>query len=119
MALGQEAILQEGSSGLLVRQLQEKLAGAGFSPGPIDGIYGPNTKAAVIRLQQARGITPDGIAGPQVWVALSPPPPPPPPMSEERIAPLQSTFFGFSMMETALMIGAGMLFVSLAMQGRR
>lgn len=70
MALGQEAVLQQGSQGLLVRRLQEALAGAGFSPGAIDGIFGPQTREALIRFQNAKGLTPDGIAGPATWAAL-------------------------------------------------
>lgn len=73
--LGDDAILTDGSQGQLVRQLQEMLAGLGFSPGKIDGIYGPETKAAVIRLQNAKGVSPDGIVGPQTWVALRGPTP--------------------------------------------
>jgi peptidoglycan hydrolase-like protein with peptidoglycan-binding domain/TPR repeat protein len=48
-----------------VRALQRRLAAAGFSPGPIDGRYGPLTERAVIRFQTARRLRVDGIAGPQ------------------------------------------------------
>jgi len=48
-----------------VRALQRHLAAAGFSPGPIDGRYGPLTERAVIRFQTARHLHVDGIAGPQ------------------------------------------------------
>ena len=44
-----------------VRMLQERLRGAGFNPGPVDGVYGPRTQAAVERLQQAGGLSADGI----------------------------------------------------------
>jgi len=49
----------------LVRNLQRELAAAGFTPGPIDGRYGPLTERAVIRYQAARHLLVDGIAGPQ------------------------------------------------------
>lgn len=76
MALGQEAVLQPGSTGALVRALQEKLDIAGFHPGPLDGIYGPQTTTAVRAFQKARGLTVDGVAGPEVWAALAPKPGP-------------------------------------------
>jgi tetratricopeptide (TPR) repeat protein len=48
-----------------VRALQRHLAAAGFSPGPIDGRYGPLTERAVRRFQAARHLRVDGFAGPQ------------------------------------------------------
>ncbi len=56
-----------------VRALQRKLIAAGFSPGPIDGLYGPLTERAVIRFQAAHGLQIDGIAGPQTLGALARP----------------------------------------------
>ena len=53
-----------GGSGA-VRRLQRQLAAAGYSPGPSDGRYGPRTERAVMRLQHARHLLVDGIAGPQ------------------------------------------------------
>ena len=48
-----------------VRRLQHELAAAGYSPGRVDGRYGPRTEGAVIRLQHARHLSADGIAGPR------------------------------------------------------
>ena len=48
-----------------VKSLQRHLAAAGFSPGQIDGRYGPLTERAVARFQNARHMRVDGIAGPQ------------------------------------------------------
>ena len=59
------AVYRTGSSGTGVTSLQELLKSAGFDPGPIDGVYGPKTYAAVLAYQQSVGITADGIAGPQ------------------------------------------------------
>jgi peptidoglycan hydrolase-like protein with peptidoglycan-binding domain len=45
-----------------VRKTQEKLKALGFNPGPIDGLYGQRTKAAVLAYEQARNISPaDGL----------------------------------------------------------
>ena len=58
-----------GGSGA-VRSLQRGLARAGFTPGPVDGRYGPHTEDAVRRFQAARGLTVDGIAGPRTLSRL-------------------------------------------------
>ena len=63
--------LQEGSSGKVVESLQRLLStGAtewGVTPGAIDGIFGPHTKASVIAFQKWGGVTQDGIVGDQTW----------------------------------------------------
>lgn len=46
-----------------VRILQTKLAELGYYTDSIDGSYGKNTAAAVVRYQRDHGLTPDGIAG--------------------------------------------------------
>jgi peptidoglycan hydrolase-like protein with peptidoglycan-binding domain len=62
-----EPVLREGSTGLPVRRAQSRLGAAGFDTGGVDGVFGPRTEAGVRALQQARGITVDGIVGPQTW----------------------------------------------------
>ena len=42
----------------------------GFDPGPVDGIYGPKTTAAVRLFQVSRGIAKTGIVGKVTWDAL-------------------------------------------------
>src|SRR3989338_5506693 len=64
-------LLGKGSAGPEVRRAQEKLKAHGFDPGPIDGIFGPKTEAAVRAFQQARGIQVDGVVGPQTWGKLN------------------------------------------------
>jgi peptidoglycan hydrolase-like protein with peptidoglycan-binding domain len=63
-------MLREGSSGPAVREMQQQLRAAGFNPGPIDGKFGPRTEAAVNAFQRARGLSVDGIVGPQTRGAL-------------------------------------------------
>lgn len=65
-----DILLRRGDRGMLVRIAQTALARAGFSPGTIDGIFGPNTQAAVRAFQQANGLAVDGIIGPRTWTAL-------------------------------------------------
>ncbi|SHF54030.1 Putative peptidoglycan binding domain-containing protein [Caldanaerobius fijiensis DSM 17918] len=58
-------LLMEGMTGHDVMQLQLILQSLGYDPGPIDGIFGPRTKDAVMRLQRDYGIRVDGIVGPE------------------------------------------------------
>jgi peptidoglycan hydrolase-like protein with peptidoglycan-binding domain/tetratricopeptide (TPR) repeat protein len=59
-----------GKDAALVRSLQRRLDGQGYSPGPVDGRYGPRTEIAVERFQTARDLRVDGIAGPLTLRAL-------------------------------------------------
>ncbi|MGD7008779.1 L,D-transpeptidase family protein [Metabacillus sp. 84] len=68
-------LLKKGSRGAAVSDLQRKLTGIGYRTNGIDGIFGSNTERAVLSFQKARGLTVDGIAGPQVWGALKSSPP--------------------------------------------
>ncbi|HEX5101753.1 MAG TPA: TIGR02594 family protein [Polyangiaceae bacterium] len=53
-----------------VRTIQRALKDKGFEPGPVDGIWGRATVAAVIRFQAANRLTPDGVVGPATRAAL-------------------------------------------------
>jgi peptidoglycan hydrolase-like protein with peptidoglycan-binding domain len=55
-------LLKNGSRGDDVTALQQNLAKLGYDVTP-DGIFGPNTDAAVRKLQSAFGYTVDGIVG--------------------------------------------------------
>jgi peptidoglycan hydrolase-like protein with peptidoglycan-binding domain len=52
-----------------VRPLQQLLR-ARNHPVVVDGIFGPNTEAAVKAFQQSKGLSADGIVGPQTWPKL-------------------------------------------------
>ncbi|HEY6775935.1 MAG TPA: peptidoglycan-binding protein [Thermoleophilaceae bacterium] len=53
-----------------VRSLQRTLRRLGWSPGPVDGLFGPRTEAAVLRFQHAARLAADGIAGTRTSRAL-------------------------------------------------
>lgn len=63
----EKPMLRQGSTGLAVRRVQSRLTAAGFDTGGVDGIFGPQTEAGVKALQQATGLTVDGIVGPKTW----------------------------------------------------
>lgn len=63
--------LKIGSTGTLVQYLQSTLKTLGFYKGSIDGIFGSQTKSAVITFQREFGISQDGIVGPNTWTKLS------------------------------------------------
>ncbi len=52
------------------QELQRRLTQAGFPPGRIDGIVGPNTIDAVRRYQASEGLLPDGYASLAIWERL-------------------------------------------------
>jgi peptidoglycan hydrolase-like protein with peptidoglycan-binding domain/DNA invertase Pin-like site-specific DNA recombinase len=54
-----------------VRVVQRSLRRLGWQPGPVDGLYGPRTEAAVTRFQNAARVATDGIVGPQTRQALT------------------------------------------------
>ena len=66
----QAATYRQGSSGQAVRTIQEKLVRWGYFDGPVDGIYGSKTEAAVKKFQQKNGLTADGVAGTATLKAL-------------------------------------------------
>jgi len=63
-------VLKRGSSGSDVLTLQSTLKQLGFDPNGVDGTFGPGTEAAVIAFQKSKGLTPDGMVGPNTMAAL-------------------------------------------------
>ena len=59
-----------GSQSEEVKQIQKKLKNWGYYEGQIDGIFGSETKRAVIAFQKKNGLTADGIAGKNTLAAM-------------------------------------------------
>jgi len=53
------------------RAVQRRLTELGYKPGPIDGVDGPRTRAAIRAFERAEGMPETGIATPEVIDALS------------------------------------------------
>jgi hypothetical protein len=53
-----------------VAALQVGVRARGFDPGPIDGVAGARTRAAVVSFQRRHGLVPDGKLGPRTRRAL-------------------------------------------------
>ncbi|MBW4515619.1 MAG: peptidoglycan-binding protein [Timaviella obliquedivisa GSE-PSE-MK23-08B] len=68
--ISQAGIMSLGGSGPLVSQLQEDLASLGYYSGTNTGYFGSVTEEAVIRFQQAVGLTADGRVGPATSEAI-------------------------------------------------
>ena len=63
-------LLHTGSRGDAVRTLQEKLNSLGYNSGAVDGIFGVNTRGAVLSYQKANGLVADGYVGKLTWGKL-------------------------------------------------
>jgi peptidoglycan hydrolase-like protein with peptidoglycan-binding domain len=64
--------LSEGATGSSVSALQKGLKAyaaqnSAADPGPIDGVFGRRTEAAVRAYQSDRGVTADGMVGDRTW----------------------------------------------------
>lgn len=67
-------VLHAGDEGAQVEELQRKLAGGPFDPGPVDGKYGTATVQAVWALEKLADVPVDGDWGPldeQAWEELA------------------------------------------------
>jgi len=61
---------KSNSSNGSLKDAQLKLKALGFDPGPIDGLPGPRTTAAIVQFQRSRNLVADGILGPITRRAL-------------------------------------------------
>ena len=64
------SLQRTGSDGLPVKWLQRALNDLGYDCGAPDGLFGSNTKNAVLRFQSDNDLSADGIAGSATWDAL-------------------------------------------------
>jgi murein L,D-transpeptidase YcbB/YkuD len=71
IAPGRLPVLRRGTANhAYTKLLQAVLAGLRMAPGPVDGVFGPTTRAAVRRYQVANDLTVDGWVGKQTWASL-------------------------------------------------
>lgn len=61
--------IRKGSKGADVRKCQKLLVQHGYDIA-VDGDFGPGTEKAVISFQKSKGLSADGIVGPNTWNAL-------------------------------------------------
>ncbi|MFO0598850.1 MAG: peptidoglycan-binding protein [Myxococcaceae bacterium] len=64
-------LVRSGSRGSQVLAVQKELKAAGFNPGPLDGDFGPKTRAAVVAYQKRHHLSADGVVGSKTWGALT------------------------------------------------
>lgn len=91
--------LVKGDSGVEVRTLQMALKSAGLDPGPVDGEFGPRTRAAVAGFQSSNKISPTGMFDQPTAAILYKTPGPimadPQPISEKPLSGLQASYAQF------------------------
>lgn len=66
-ATGGRPVLRWGSTGEWVKQLQGIIGPISKLPCTVDGDFQDETQAALEEYQRLRGLTVDGVAGPEVW----------------------------------------------------
>lgn len=64
-------VLERGSRGSEVVDLQRQLAAAGYAPGAADGVFGAQTEQALLAFQRANNVFDSGKAGADTWGALA------------------------------------------------
>ena len=65
-----ETAVRSGSSGEVVKDVQQKLKNWGYYNGSVDGIFGSQTKDAVMLFQRRNGLKVDGVVGNETFKAL-------------------------------------------------
>ncbi len=71
--IAKRPVLKQGSTGQDVRNIQGLLYNSDTDYGitTIDGVFGANTQAAIIKFQKANSLTADGVVGASTWRAVS------------------------------------------------
>lgn len=70
MCVTVDALSKIGSTGSEVREIQSRLKEWGYYNGVVDGIFGAQTRNAVIKFQKANGLAADGIVGSDTLAAI-------------------------------------------------
>jgi peptidoglycan hydrolase-like protein with peptidoglycan-binding domain len=78
-----------------VHRVQLELRNHGYPPGPIDGVYGAATAAAVRRFQRHAGLNVDGVVGARTQSELAKSSPPSPPAAHMGRAPAGDDALGW------------------------
>lgn len=65
------ALIKQGDRGSEVTALQQRLKELGYFQANVTGFFGPLTKDAVTRFQQAMGLSPDGVVGNSTQTSLN------------------------------------------------
>jgi g-D-glutamyl-meso-diaminopimelate peptidase len=63
--------LREGMFGSDVMEVQSVLKRAGYTSAPVDGLFGPQTREAVVEFQRRFGFAQDGVIGSATWKVLN------------------------------------------------
>ena len=63
--------LREGDFGADVETLQRQLLRHGFTPGDVDGQFGPKTRRSLVEFQRAKGLEANGVVSAATWQALN------------------------------------------------
>ena len=64
------AALRQGDRGAQVQWIQERLEDMGYEVGEADGVFGEETRQAVVQFQLSRGLDADGVVGAGTFYAL-------------------------------------------------
>ena len=63
-------LIKQGSKSVYVLIAQDGLNTLGYRTGGLDGIFGSQTRNAVLNYQRDRGLSPDGIVGCNTWRSI-------------------------------------------------
>ena len=64
------AALRQGDRGEQVQWIQERLEDLGYEVGEADGVFGEETRQAIVQFQLSRGLVADGVVGAGTFYAL-------------------------------------------------